>query len=185
MTLSPSSNESSFALSFTESPLFIRPTSSDDSTTSSENMASDGVLEIQSPLPTGFWTQPSAYLRGGFRYLTIVASSDSISISNVSCSISFAPDAENLQDYAGYFYALDPISHDKDFLTKIWYAGAYTVQTNTLAVNTGRQVNLAGSPGKPNVQAILLNVEEGISWLGEHCNSRNSWPHHRGRCEAR
>lgn len=148
MNISPSSDNSSFALSFTESPLFISPTTSDDSTYPSANTSYDGVLEVHSPLPNGFWTQPADRLRGGFRYLTIVSSSDSITISNVTCSISFAPHVENMRDYAGYFYASDPVFHDKSFLTKLWYAGAYTVQTNTVPLNTGRQVPVVSSPGK-------------------------------------
>lgn len=148
MNINPSSDNSTFALSFTESPLFISPTTSDDSASSSANISFDGVLEVHSPVPTGFWTQPADRLRGGFRYLTIVSQSDSIAISNVSCSISFAPHVENLQDYSGYFYASDPVFHDKNFLTKLWYAGAYTVQTNTIAVETGRQVTMITSPGR-------------------------------------
>lgn len=32
--------------------------------------------------------------------------------------------------------------------TKIWYAGAYTLQTNTVPLHTGRQVPFVPSPGK-------------------------------------
>ena len=38
----------------------------------------------------------------------------------------------NLRDYDNYFYSSDPL------LNRIWYAGAYTVQTNTIAPSTGR-----------------------------------------------
>jgi hypothetical protein len=79
----------------------------------------DGVLSIASPLPTGYWTQPAYALRGGFRYLTIVSTSDEpVSFSNLSCAISFSPSSANLRDYSGYFYAEDPVSDDKNFLTK-------------------------------------------------------------------
>ncbi|KAI0790170.1 Six-hairpin glycosidase-like protein [Irpex lacteus] len=88
------------ALSFTESPEFISPFASDDSTMSALNMTYDGILHLTSPLPRVLWTQPSPSLRGGYRYLTI-----------------------------------------------IWYAGAYTVQTNTIALHTGRQVPAVSSPG--------------------------------------
>ncbi|KAI0370991.1 Six-hairpin glycosidase [Pilatotrama ljubarskyi] len=139
---------SSIALSFTESPVFISPLTSDDSSYPSANMSYDGVLSVNAPLPTGFWTQPSARLRGGYRYLTIVSTSDEpVSISNVSCAISFAPHFPNLRDYSGYFFASDPVFHDENFLTKLWYAGAYTVQTNTVPLNTGRQVPFVQSPG--------------------------------------
>ncbi|KAL1938359.1 hypothetical protein VTO73DRAFT_11810 [Trametes versicolor] len=111
---------SSIALSFTESPMFISPLTSDDSSYPSANMSFDGVLQVPAPLPTGFWTQPAAMLRGGYRYLTIVSTSDEpVTLSNVSCAISFAPHFPNLRDYSGYFFASDPEFHDKNFLTKV------------------------------------------------------------------
>ncbi|KAJ6484860.1 Six-hairpin glycosidase [Mycena sanguinolenta] len=133
---------SSLALSFTESPMFIRPTASDDSSTPSASTTYDTVLPITAPLTTGLWTQPAFSLRGGFRFLTIVLTSakGAVTLSNVSCAISFMPHVDDLRAYTGYFFATDPGFHDEDFLTKIWMAGAYTVQTNTVAVNTGRQV---------------------------------------------
>ncbi|KAJ7733701.1 Six-hairpin glycosidase [Mycena metata] len=132
---------SSIALSFTESPSFIRPTASDDSSFPDESTTYDTVLPVPAPLPAGFWTQPAFSLRGGFRFLTIVSTgSGALTISNVSCAISFMPHVEDLRAYTGYFFAPDPGFLDSDFLTKIWMAGAYTVQTNTVALNTGRQV---------------------------------------------
>ncbi|KAF9552097.1 glycoside hydrolase family 78 protein [Agrocybe pediades] len=148
-----SSSSSSFSLSFTESPLFIRPTASDDSSYPSENTTYDGVLHVSVPAPTSpatsltHWTQPASSLRGGFRYLTIVSNNpeSALSISNVSCSISFMPHVDDMRAYAGYFYTEDPGMEDKDFLTKVWYAGAYTVQTNTVPLGTGRQVPFAAA----------------------------------------
>ncbi|KAJ7197058.1 Six-hairpin glycosidase [Mycena rebaudengoi] len=133
------SNGSSIALSFSESPSFIRPTASDDSSFPHFSTTYDGVLNVTPAF--GHWTQPAFSLRGGFRFLTIVSTSDApVTISNVSCSISFMPHVTDLRAYTGYFYATDPTFHDPDFLTKIWMAGAYTVQTNTVPLNTGRQV---------------------------------------------
>ncbi|KAI0338612.1 Six-hairpin glycosidase [Trametopsis cervina] len=150
MNINPSAS-SGLALSFSESPMFISPLTSDDSSYPSANMSYDGVLHLENPLPEGHWTQPSPWLRGGFRYLTIVSTNpDPVSISNVTCAISFMPHTENLRDYSGYFYATDPDFHDNDFLTKIWYAGAYTVQTNTVALNSGRAVPFVSSPGWRN-----------------------------------
>ncbi|KAJ7626201.1 Six-hairpin glycosidase [Roridomyces roridus] len=132
---------SSIALSFSESPSFIRLTASDDSTFPDATTTYDGVLNVPAPLTTGFWTQPAFALRGGYRFLTIVSTSkNAVTISNVSCAISFMPHVDDLRAYAGYFYATDPGFHDPDFLTKIWMAGAYTVQTNTVSVNQGRQI---------------------------------------------
>ncbi|KAK0451160.1 Six-hairpin glycosidase [Desarmillaria tabescens] len=133
-------NTSSVSLAFTESPIFVNSLASDDSSTSTPDMSYDGVFTIPAPLSKGYWTQPSYSLRGGFRYLTIMSHSETtLEISNVSCAISFMPHVEDLRAYTGYFYALDPVFHDSDFLTKVWYAGAYTVQTDTVPVDTGRQ----------------------------------------------
>ena len=119
MNLNPASDASSFSLAFSESPLFVRPFASDDSTYPQENTTYDGVEPVSGPLTSGLWTQPSRWLRGGFRYLTIVSNSDdALTISNVTCAIEFSPNSENLRDYAGYFSTKDCGSEDEDFLTK-------------------------------------------------------------------
>ncbi|KIK50530.1 glycoside hydrolase family 78 protein [Collybiopsis luxurians FD-317 M1] len=141
------SSSSSISLAFTESPMFINPLLSDDSSFPIATMNYDGVLPVPVPpataLEEGFWTQPAFSLRGGFRFLTIALTSKdggAVAISNVSCEIEFMPHVEDMTAYSGYFYAKDNEFEDEDFLTKLWYAGAYTVQTNTVPVNTGRQV---------------------------------------------
>ncbi|KAH9919649.1 Six-hairpin glycosidase [Fomitopsis serialis] len=145
------SDGSSITLSFTESPLFISPFNSDDSSYPSANMSYDGVLHVSAPLETGIWTQPAAQLRGGYRFLTIASTSDSaVSISNVSCEISFMPHVEDMRNYSGYFFASDPDYVDQNFLTRLWYSGAYTVQTGTVPLDTGRQVPIVPSPGWAN-----------------------------------
>lgn len=147
LNVQPSSNESTFSLSFAESRMFVSPLTSDDSNAQSPNMSFDGVLPVAAPLTGGFWTMPTPRLRGGFRFLTIVSNSNaSVSFSNVSVALSFSPNTANLRDYSGYFHAKDPVFHDEDFLTKIWYAGAYTVQTNVLALDQGRTLGIP-SPG--------------------------------------
>lgn len=114
-----SSNVSStLALSFSESPSFVRPDFSDDSSYPAANTTYDGVLTVRAPLPSGYWTQPANALRGGFRYLTLVAGPGAVTISNVSCAISFMPHWDDLRAYTGYFYAKDKGFHDEDFLTK-------------------------------------------------------------------
>jgi hypothetical protein len=145
------SSTSAISLAFTESPTFINPLLSDDSSYPAPNMSYDGVLPIPAPLSTGYWTQPAERLRGGYRYLTIASTSDApVTLSNVSCAVSFSPHVDDLTAYAGYFYTEDKDYEDEDFLTKLWYAGAYTVQTNVVAVNTGRQVPIVPSPGWAN-----------------------------------
>lgn len=115
-------------------------------------MDSDGVLSVPAPLIAGTYTMPAALLRGGFRYLTIVSNSnDNLTISNVALNVTFAPHwTTPLNDYTGYFSAQDTSGfHDVDFLNKLWYGGAYTVQTNTIDVNQGR-MNWNGIQGWAN-----------------------------------
>jgi hypothetical protein len=76
---------------------------------------------------------PASQLRGGFRYLTVVnETGGTISITDVSVEVTFAPNAEDLRAYPNYFHC------DDDLLNRIWYAGAYTVQTNIVARDQGR-----------------------------------------------
>lgn len=84
------------------------------------------------------YTVDDIHLRGGFRYLTLFlltnSSSAILSINDVSLEIGFQPTWSDLKAYQGYFH-----SNDEE-LNKIWYSGAYTLQTNAVPVNTGRQI---------------------------------------------
>ncbi|MFC1418051.1 alpha-L-rhamnosidase-related protein [Streptacidiphilus cavernicola] len=115
-------------LAFSESSQYIGP----DSDSSNGGGGSDGAIYADVAPGTG-WTVPQASLRGGFRYLTLFSRTGGpISLDHVSLDITFAPTTANLRDYDNYFYSSDPL------LNRIWYAGAYTVQTNTIAPTTGR-----------------------------------------------
>jgi hypothetical protein len=115
-------------LAFSESSQYIGTTSD----ASNGGGGSDGALYADVAGGSS-WTMPQAKLRGGFRYLTLFANSAGpIVIDQVSLEISFAPTTADLRDYANYFNSSDPL------LNRIWYAGAYTVQTNTIAPTTGR-----------------------------------------------
>lgn len=84
------------------------------------------------------YTMPDAKLRGGFRYLTLFLSSErslsntSLIIRDISLELAFQPTWPNLRAYQGYFHSSDQL------LNKIWYSGAYTLQTNSVPGHTGR-----------------------------------------------
>ena len=83
------------------------------------------------------YTMPDLSLRGGFRYLTlflVTNATTSVDIKDISLEIGFQPTWANLQAYQGYFHSSD------ELLNRIWYSGAYTLQTNSVPVNTGRAV---------------------------------------------
>jgi hypothetical protein len=115
-------------LAFTESSQYVG-TSSD---ASNGGGGPDGSITADLT-PGASWTMPQAKLRGGFRYLTLFdETGGTIALDSVTLAISFAPSMSNLRDYANYFYSSDPL------LNRIWYAGAYTAETNTIAPTTGR-----------------------------------------------
>ncbi|MFJ5992868.1 MGH1-like glycoside hydrolase domain-containing protein [Lentzea sp. NPDC092896] len=81
----------------------------------------------------GTYVMPAPRLRGGFRYLTIfLRTSGWVDLTGVSLNFTPAPGKSNPAAYANYFYSSD------NLLNRIWYAGAYTVQTNVIASNQGR-----------------------------------------------
>jgi hypothetical protein len=115
-------------LAFSESSQYVG-TSSD---ASNGGGGSDGAIYADLT-PGTSWTMPTDKLRGGFRYLTLFANSGgAIALDKVTLAITFAPQMSDLRNYPNYFYSSDPL------LNRIWYAGAYTAQTNTIAPTTGR-----------------------------------------------
>ncbi|CAK7202238.1 hypothetical protein SEUCBS139899_004960 [Sporothrix eucalyptigena] len=93
---------------------------------------------------------PDSSLRGGFRYLTVflvdndgddddsddghTSTPTTVTLRNVTLELAFQPTWPNLRAYQGYFDSNDPV------LNRIWYAGAYTLQTNAVPPTTGRRV---------------------------------------------
>ncbi|AMM19284.1 hypothetical protein AX769_02975 [Frondihabitans sp. PAMC 28766] len=123
-----SAADQQLGVAFSESNQYI----GENSDSSNGGSGSDGSLTA-AVAPGGSWTVPQASLRGGFRYLTLFSKTGGpIGLQNVSVSISFDPTATDLRSYDNYF-----TSNDK-LLNRIWYAGAYTVQTNVIAPTTGR-----------------------------------------------
>ncbi|MFH0172659.1 trehalase family glycosidase [Streptomyces cacaoi] len=115
-------------LAFSESSLYVG-TNSDRS---SGRDGEDGALYATASA-NGTYTMPTARLRGGFRYLTVfLDTSGWVDLKGVSLDFTAAPGKTNPADYANYFHSSD------DLLNRIWYAGAYTVQLNTIASDQGR-----------------------------------------------
>lgn len=103
----------------------------------------DGALYANfTDAENGTYVMPDEKLRGGFRYLTVFLVTDDesyVRIRNVSLEIAFQPTWSNLRAYQGYFHSNDKL------LNRIWYSGAYTLQTNAVPVDTGRQVPMMTS----------------------------------------
>ncbi|KAF7293845.1 hypothetical protein HMN09_01180400 [Mycena chlorophos] len=172
LNIDAASATSSFSLSFTESPEFISPSGSDDSCNVAQK---DGVQTFGVPLSTGLLTQTFGQQRGGFRYLTIVSNdASSLTISNISLSSTWMPHWDDLRAYGGHFYAKNPGFHDEDFLTKLWYAGAYTIQMNSIDVDQARQQPCPAGGGWAN-NASGGPVDGPILVDGAK-RDRNIWP---------
>ncbi|WP_225408593.1 alpha-L-rhamnosidase-related protein [Stigmatella hybrida] len=115
-------------LAFSESSLYIGRNSDQ----SSGGGSPDGAL-YATVSGAGTYTMPVDKLRGGFRYLTLfLTTSGWVDLTGISLNFTPAPGKANPQDYANYFASNDPL------LDKLWYAGAYTVQMNTIGSNQGR-----------------------------------------------
>lgn len=132
----------SLGLAFTEAKNWTGEWS--DSSNGSFNP--DGALYANVTATKGAnYTMPDAKMRGGFRYLTLFAvannqnSSVNIDIQDITIELSFQPAWSNLQAYGGYFYSND------DLINRIWWAGAYTLQTNAIPPSSGRAFPILGS----------------------------------------
>lgn len=126
-------------LAFTESSDFIGQWS--DASNGAFQGPDGAIYATLNGSGDGIYTMPDASLRGGFRYLTVflVAEGDNnndlvVTLRNVTLDIAFQPTWPNLHAYQGYFDCDDPV------LNRIWYAGAYTLQTNAVSPTTGRRV---------------------------------------------
>jgi hypothetical protein len=115
-------------LAFSESSLYAGVSSD----ASNGGSGADGALLATVPA-NGSYTVPKAKLRGGFRYLTVFLNSSGwVDLSGISLQYTAAPTMPDPSAYPNYFHSND------DLLNRIWYAGAYTVQTNTIAPDQGR-----------------------------------------------
>ncbi|KAL5327625.1 hypothetical protein ACEPPN_005326 [Leptodophora sp. 'Broadleaf-Isolate-01'] len=118
------------------------------------------------------FTMPDAKLRGGFRYLTLFTQTTNqinVNIHDITVEIAFQPSWSNLRAYQGYFSCSDPL------LNKIWYAGAYTLQTNAIPPKTGRQFPILGSSWS-NDYDLSLGTTSGTIYVDGSKRDRTVWP---------
>ena len=119
-------------LAFTESSLYTGTISDLSSGAAFSGAGTDGAI-YATVNGAGSYTMPADKLRGGFRYLTVfMATSGYVDLNGVSLAFTGAAGAANPHSYANYFYSNDAL------LNKIWYAGAYTVQMDTITPSQGR-----------------------------------------------
>jgi len=93
------------------------------------------------------YTVPDGKLRGGFRYLSVFVYTNTtidVELQAVTLELSFQPNWDDLRAYGGYFFSND------DLINRIWYSGAYTLQTNAVPPHTGRVFPLSPPTGWEN-----------------------------------
>lgn len=126
-----STGSGALGISFTEAKNWIGENSDD-----SNSLWHDGAIYANfTSAGSHSYAMPDAKLRGGFRYLTIFLITDdstNVRIDNLHVELAFHPTWSNLRAYQGYFHCSD------ELLNRIWYSGAYTLQTNQVPVDTGR-----------------------------------------------
>lgn len=126
-----SSGSGALGLAFSEAKNWIGEWSD-----SSNSLYHDGAIYANfSSAGKHSYDMPDRSLRGGFRYLTvflITNGSVEVELSDVNVELDFQPTWSNLRAYQGYFHCSD------ELLNRIWYSGAYTLQSNQVPVNTGR-----------------------------------------------
>jgi hypothetical protein len=118
----------SVGLAFSESSIYVG-TASDASNGGS---GADGAI-FATVNGAGSYTMPANKLRGGFRYLTVFMNSTGwVDLDTISLNYTIAPAMSVPSAYLNYFFCNDTL------ITRIWYAGAYTAQSNCIAPASGR-----------------------------------------------
>lgn len=116
-------------ITFSESSLWISTEHSD----TTGNVGFDNMVFIDTP-SAGTFSLPPELLRGGFRYLTLVHNmTGSVEVSAVQTYFTAMPhySDDQLQSYTGWFHS------DEELLNRIWYAGAYTINLDTIDPHHG------------------------------------------------
>jgi hypothetical protein len=132
---SSSSSSAFLGITFSESNLYI----SDQASDATADAGLDAPLWFNVGKGAGKYTPDEKYLRGAFRYLTIVSNTTAtVPVKSLRVNFLAAPD-QDLRAYTGYFHS------DDELVNKIWYAGAYTNQLCTINPRHGNSLVHLGS----------------------------------------
>ena len=152
----------SVGLAFSESSEFV----GESSDASNGGGGADGAI-YAAVSPNGSYTMPTDKLRGGFRYLTLFLNSSGYAdLDGVSLAFTADPAESDPAAYPDYFCSNDTA------LNQIWYAGAYTVQLDTISPTQGR-VWPAPSSGWENDGTVGVGSEVLVDGAKR---DRSVWP---------
>lgn len=175
LTYSASGN-GTLGLAFSEARNWIGAFSDDSNGFFDANGHPDGALSVSiTPTPLANYTMPESKLRGGFRYLSLFLSDTGgneggslrIDVLAVQCEIAFAPSWPNMRAYGGFFDSSDVL------LNRIWYAGAYTLQTNAIPPSSGRRFPV--EHGWENDAQLNLGTQGGTIYVDGSKRDRTVW----------
>ncbi|KAF2099876.1 alpha-L-rhamnosidase [Rhizodiscina lignyota] len=141
-----SGSDQRIGVTFSESSEWISNEHSD----TTGNVGFDDMVFIDTP-SAGNFSLPRQLGRGAFRYVTLVHnSSGTVKISKVNTQFIAMPHyaEEALQNYTGYFHC------DDELLNRIWYAGAYTLNLDTIDPKNGDAL-IAVFNNTPGVQVPI------------------------------
>jgi Bacterial alpha-L-rhamnosidase 6 hairpin glycosidase domain/Bacterial alpha-L-rhamnosidase C-terminal domain len=140
MTLANAGQPTKLGLAFSESDMYM--TSASDF---SEDPAGVATETHYVTVPHGSTTFTDPVIRGGFRYLMVFLDEPgAVRVSDLRLHFTPSPTAGNLRSYPGSFLSAD------DQLNRLWYAGAYTVQLDTIDPTTGRIYPAQSGPVENN-----------------------------------
>lgn len=151
---SASSSSAFLGVTFSESSLYASSEASD----ATADAGLDTPLWFAVGQGPGKYTPEEKYLRGAFRYLTIV-SNTSATVSLQSLHVRFlAAPMQDLREYTGWFHC------DDELINKIWYAGAYTNQLCTINPSHGNAlVHLGNVSSTDNI-----TLPETVTWWNNY-----------------
>jgi hypothetical protein len=129
------------------------------------------LVNIDANISNASFTVPDSEMRGGFRYLSLFTGNNGVEIQirNITCELSYQPAWSNLRAYGGFFNSSD------DLLNRIWYAGAYTLQTNAIPPSSGRVFPIIGSGWQNDADLNFGNANGSTIYVDGSKRDRTVW----------
>lgn len=157
---SASSSSAFLGVTFSESSLYI----SSEACDATADAGLDTPLWFALGQGAGKYTPDEKYLRGAFRYLTVVSNTTAtVSLQSLHVQFLAAP-MQDLRGYTGWFHS------DDELINKIWYAGAYTNQLCTIDPAHGNALVHLGSVSSSD----NITLPQTVTWWNNYTITNGS-----------
>ena len=162
-----SSADAFLGVTFTESSIWI----SSEGCDATGNSGLDVPLWFQVGTGANTYTPDKMYMRGGFRYLTVVSNTTAtVPLTSLSINFTAAP-LQDLQAYTGWFHS------DDELINRIWYSGAYTNQLCTIPPENGDAITSQANGVQWNQWYNNVTIANGSSTITDGAKrDRLVWP---------